>query len=75
MTHLTVVSDRLTHIRVLRVQKPLKTGFQAKIIFDVLLTPAVGVGHLIPLVVARGRSPVSVCVINTDAKRRSEWSL
>ena len=56
MTHLTVVSDRLTHIRVPRVQKPLKTGFQAKIIFDVLLTPAVRVGHVIPLVVSRGRS-------------------
>ena len=55
MTHLTVVSDRLTHIRVPRVQKPLKTGFQAKIVFDVLLTPEVREGQMTPLEVVSDR--------------------
>ena len=45
----------LTHIHVRHVRKPLEKSFHEKLVFDVLLTPEVEVGHLTLLYTLSGR--------------------
>ena len=61
----------LTHIRGPHARKPLETSFHAKVGFDVLLTPEVGVGHMTPLEVIRDRSTlISMSTVRENHEKR-----